>query len=148
MLETQLGDASSVKSQRCCLGTRETVEVLRCLLQKLLWLPVETGTGSDVGFGMRDVVCLHPRLACPRAVTMVTESVPSWIRQDCEEALVHVNVGGLRKSLCSSTLKKFPDTRLGRLLACDSEEDILQVGLQVWIRLQPLLILLHPAGVR
>lgn len=78
---------------------------------------------------------------------MVTESVPSWIRHDCEEALVHVNVGGLRESLCSSTLKKFPDTRLGRLLACDSEQDILQVGLQVWIRPQPLLILLHRAGV-
>lgn len=75
---------------------------------------------------------------------MVTESVPSWIHQDSDEALVHVNVGGLRRSLCSSTLKKFPDTRLGKLLACDSEEDILQVGLQVWIHLHdapPVLIL-------
>ncbi|XP_029682143.1 potassium voltage-gated channel subfamily S member 2 [Takifugu rubripes] len=58
---------------------------------------------------------------------MVTESVPSWIRQASDEALVHVNVGGLRRSLCSSTLKKFPDTRLGKLLACESEEAILQV---------------------
>lgn len=48
-----------------------------------------------------------------------------------------MNVGGLRKSLCSSTLEKFPDTRLGRLLACDSEEDILQVGPLVRLRLQP-----------
>ncbi|KAG7236583.1 hypothetical protein INR49_000768, partial [Caranx melampygus] len=58
---------------------------------------------------------------------MVKESLPSWVHQDSDEVLVHVNVGGLKRSLCSSTLKKFPDTRLGKLLACDSEEDILQV---------------------
>lgn len=80
---------------------------------------------------------------------MATESVSSSrSHQDREEALVHVNVGGLRKSLCSSTLKRFPDTRLGRLLACDCEEDILQVGPQVWLRLRPLLMLLRGAGVR
>uniref|UniRef100_H3CI17 Delayed-rectifier potassium channel regulatory subunit KCNS1 n=1 Tax=Tetraodon nigroviridis TaxID=99883 RepID=H3CI17_TETNG len=50
-----------------------------------------------------------------------------WKRPGQEEALVHVNVGGLRRSLCCSTLEKFPDTRLGRLLACRSQEDILQV---------------------
>uniref|UniRef100_A0A1A8MPR9 Potassium voltage-gated channel, delayed-rectifier, subfamily S, member 3 n=1 Tax=Nothobranchius pienaari TaxID=704102 RepID=A0A1A8MPR9_9TELE len=44
-----------------------------------------------------------------------------------EEDQVNLNVGDLKRSLCSSTLKKFPDTRLGKLLACDSEEDILQV---------------------
>ncbi|KAM4588035.1 delayed-rectifier potassium channel regulatory subunit KCNS2 isoform 3-T3 [Odontesthes bonariensis] len=58
---------------------------------------------------------------------MVKECLPSWVHQDSEEGLVNVNVGGLKRSLCSSTLKKFPDTRLGKLLACDSEEDILQV---------------------
>uniref|UniRef100_A0A3Q2DVJ4 Delayed-rectifier potassium channel regulatory subunit KCNS1 n=1 Tax=Cyprinodon variegatus TaxID=28743 RepID=A0A3Q2DVJ4_CYPVA len=58
---------------------------------------------------------------------MVKEALPSWVHQDSEEGLVNVNVGGLKRSLCSSTLKKFPDTRLGKLLACDSEEDILQV---------------------
>lgn len=58
---------------------------------------------------------------------MVKQSPPSWGPQDSDERLVHVNVGGLKRSLCSSTLKKFPDTRLGKLLACDSEEDILQV---------------------
>uniref|UniRef100_A0A3Q3XIU1 Delayed-rectifier potassium channel regulatory subunit KCNS1 n=1 Tax=Mola mola TaxID=94237 RepID=A0A3Q3XIU1_MOLML len=58
---------------------------------------------------------------------MVKESLPSWVHRDSDEGLVHVNVGGLKRSLCSSTLKKFPDTRLGKLLACDSEEDILQV---------------------
>uniref|UniRef100_A0A672ZEB5 Delayed-rectifier potassium channel regulatory subunit KCNS1 n=1 Tax=Sphaeramia orbicularis TaxID=375764 RepID=A0A672ZEB5_9TELE len=58
---------------------------------------------------------------------MVKENLPSWVHQDSEEDLVHVNVGGLRRSLCSSTLKKFPDTRLGKLLSCDCEEDILQV---------------------
>ncbi|XP_029288552.1 potassium voltage-gated channel subfamily S member 2 [Cottoperca gobio] len=57
---------------------------------------------------------------------MVKESLPSWVKLDAE-GLVHVNVGGLKRSLCSSTLKKFPDTRLGKLLSCDSEEDILQV---------------------
>lgn len=59
---------------------------------------------------------------------MVKENLPSWAHQDSDEGLVHINVGGLKRSLCSSTLKKFPDTRLGKLLACDSEEDILQVG--------------------
>lgn len=59
---------------------------------------------------------------------MVKESLPGWFQQGPPEGLVHVNVGGLRRSLCSNTLKKFPDTRLGKLLACDSEEDILQVG--------------------
>ncbi|XP_029947633.1 potassium voltage-gated channel subfamily S member 2 [Salarias fasciatus] len=59
---------------------------------------------------------------------MVKESVPGWLQQDSDsEGLLHVNVGGLKRSLCCSTLKKFPDTRLGKLLACDSEEDILQV---------------------
>ncbi|XP_026022456.1 delayed-rectifier potassium channel regulatory subunit KCNS1 isoform X2 [Maylandia zebra] len=58
---------------------------------------------------------------------MGKESLPSWAHQDSDEGLVHVNVGGLKRSLCSSTLKKFPDTRLGKLLACDSEEAILQV---------------------
>uniref|UniRef100_A0A7N6AJ38 Delayed-rectifier potassium channel regulatory subunit KCNS1 n=1 Tax=Anabas testudineus TaxID=64144 RepID=A0A7N6AJ38_ANATE len=60
-------------------------------------------------------------------IIMVKESVPSWIHQDSDEGLLHVNVGGLKRSLCCSTLKKFPDTRLGKLLSCDSEEDILQV---------------------
>ncbi|KAJ8412133.1 hypothetical protein AAFF_G00144000 [Aldrovandia affinis] len=55
---------------------------------------------------------------------MVNESLPHWVSED---KLVHINVGGLKRSLCSSTLRKFPDTRLGRLLACDSEEAILQV---------------------
>lgn len=58
---------------------------------------------------------------------MVTNSMPKWVHRDPSDGLVHVNVGGLKSSLCSSTLKKFPDTRLGKLLSCDSEEDILQV---------------------
>ncbi|XP_064160628.1 potassium voltage-gated channel subfamily S member 1 [Anguilla rostrata] len=57
---------------------------------------------------------------------MVNENLPRWV-SDPEDKLVHINVGGLKQSLCSSTLRKFPDTRLGRLLACHSEEDILQV---------------------
>lgn len=71
--------------------------------------------------------CISVHLLCVLEVTMVKESLPSWVHQDSDEGLVHVNVGGLKRSLCSSTLKKFPDTRLGKLLACDSEEDILQV---------------------
>ncbi|XP_068171796.1 potassium voltage-gated channel subfamily S member 2 [Antennarius striatus] len=58
---------------------------------------------------------------------MVKKNLLRWVHPDSREGLVHVNVGGLKKSLCSSTLMKFPDTRLGKLLACDSEEDILQV---------------------
>uniref|UniRef100_A0A3P8WX16 Delayed-rectifier potassium channel regulatory subunit KCNS1 n=1 Tax=Cynoglossus semilaevis TaxID=244447 RepID=A0A3P8WX16_CYNSE len=56
----------------------------------------------------------------------MTEQI-HWVHRDPSDGLVHVNVGGLKSSLCSSTLKKFPDTRLGKLLSCDSEEDILQV---------------------
>lgn len=80
--------------------------------------------------------------------TMVKESLPSWVHQDSDEGLVHVNVGGLKRSLCSSTLKKFPDTRLGKLLACDSEEDILQVGgLRGQTNICHSYILLQGAGV-
>ncbi|XP_077384614.1 delayed-rectifier potassium channel regulatory subunit KCNS1-like isoform X2 [Festucalex cinctus] len=41
--------------------------------------------------------------------------------------LVHVNVGGLRRSVRRGALDKFPDTRLGKLLRCRSQEDILTV---------------------
>ncbi|KAK0136804.1 Potassium voltage-gated channel subfamily S member 1 [Merluccius polli] len=58
---------------------------------------------------------------------MVMGSLPGWVQQDPEEVLVHVNVGGLKRSLCSSTLRNFPETRLGKLLSCDTEEAILQV---------------------
>ncbi|XP_051568543.1 potassium voltage-gated channel subfamily S member 2-like [Myxocyprinus asiaticus] len=57
---------------------------------------------------------------------MVKEKHPWWIL-DPEDYLVQINVGGMRHKLCSSMLKKFPDTRLGRLLSCYSENDILQV---------------------
>ncbi|KAJ3602791.1 hypothetical protein NHX12_030539 [Muraenolepis orangiensis] len=58
---------------------------------------------------------------------MVRGNLPGWTQQDPEEVLVHVNVGGLKRSLCSSTLRNFPETRLGKLLSCDTEEAILQV---------------------
>ncbi|MFT7819160.1 potassium voltage-gated channel subfamily S member 2-like [Arapaima gigas] len=58
--------------------------------------------------------------------SMVNETPLSW-DPDLEDQLVHINVGGLKQSLNLSTLRKFPDTRLGRLLTCDSEEAILQV---------------------
>ncbi|XP_039865640.1 potassium voltage-gated channel subfamily S member 2 isoform X3 [Simochromis diagramma] len=72
-------------------------------------------------------LCSFRCLCVSADLTMGKESLPSWAHQDSDEGLVHVNVGGLKRSLCSSTLKKFPDTRLGKLLACDSEEAILQV---------------------
>ncbi|MEQ2251321.1 hypothetical protein ILYODFUR_009790 [Ilyodon furcidens] len=83
---------------------------------------------SPVIYGFRDELFRKSVVRKLRPnFTMVKEALPSWVHQDSEEGLVHVNVGGLKRSLCSSTLKKFPDTRLGKLLACDSEEDILQV---------------------
>uniref|UniRef100_A0A8C1YBK4 Delayed-rectifier potassium channel regulatory subunit KCNS1 n=1 Tax=Cyprinus carpio TaxID=7962 RepID=A0A8C1YBK4_CYPCA len=57
---------------------------------------------------------------------MVKERYTWWFL-DPKDSLLHINVGGLRHTLCSSILKKFPDTRLGQLLSCDSEEDILQL---------------------
>ncbi|XP_043946015.1 potassium voltage-gated channel subfamily S member 1 [Protopterus annectens] len=44
-----------------------------------------------------------------------------------EDQDININVGGLKRKLSSSFLSRFPDTRLGRLLTCDSEESILQV---------------------
>ncbi|KAM9483404.1 delayed-rectifier potassium channel regulatory subunit KCNS2 [Clarias gariepinus] len=44
-----------------------------------------------------------------------------------EEYLVNINVGGLKHSFSSSTLLRFPDTRLCRLLSCDTIDAILQV---------------------
>ena len=58
---------------------------------------------------------------------MVRGNLPGWGQPDPKEVLVHVNVGGLKRSLCSSTLRNFPETRLGKLLSCDTEEAILQV---------------------
>uniref|UniRef100_A0A670YM20 Delayed-rectifier potassium channel regulatory subunit KCNS1 n=1 Tax=Pseudonaja textilis TaxID=8673 RepID=A0A670YM20_PSETE len=49
------------------------------------------------------------------------------IEQLVEDEVININVGGLRRRLSSSALSKFPDTRLGRLLSCDSEESILQL---------------------
>lgn len=58
--------------------------------------------------------------------SMVNKNPPIWVL-DREDQLVHINVGGLKQSLSSSTLRKFPETRLGRLLTCDSEEAVLQI---------------------
>uniref|UniRef100_A0A3B1J2K7 Delayed-rectifier potassium channel regulatory subunit KCNS1 n=1 Tax=Astyanax mexicanus TaxID=7994 RepID=A0A3B1J2K7_ASTMX len=58
--------------------------------------------------------------------SMVKENLPAWI-QDPEDRLLNINVGGLKHSFCSSLLQKFPDTRLCRLLSCDTEEAILQI---------------------
>ncbi|OXB72767.1 UNVERIFIED_CONTAM: hypothetical protein H355_006210 [Colinus virginianus] len=57
---------------------------------------------------------------------MVNKTLTYW-GSAFEEDLININVGGLRRRLSPSALSKFPDTRLGRLLSCDSEESILQL---------------------
>lgn len=57
---------------------------------------------------------------------MVTKNLPGC-GQNPEDHLVNINVGGLKHSFPSSTLQRFPDTRLCRLLSCDTAEAILQV---------------------
>uniref|UniRef100_A0A8B9T1L2 Delayed-rectifier potassium channel regulatory subunit KCNS1 n=1 Tax=Anas platyrhynchos TaxID=8839 RepID=A0A8B9T1L2_ANAPL len=57
---------------------------------------------------------------------MVNKTLTYW-GPSFEEDVININVGGLRRRLSSSALSKFPDTRLGRLLSCDSEESILQL---------------------
>uniref|UniRef100_A0A8B9EMB8 Delayed-rectifier potassium channel regulatory subunit KCNS1 n=1 Tax=Anser cygnoides TaxID=8845 RepID=A0A8B9EMB8_ANSCY len=57
---------------------------------------------------------------------MVNKTLTYW-GPGFEEDVININVGGLRRRLSSSALSKFPDTRLGRLLSCDSEESILQL---------------------
>ncbi|MGH0128991.1 UNVERIFIED_CONTAM: hypothetical protein FKN15_037092 [Acipenser sinensis] len=46
-------------------------------------------------------------------------------RSGTEEELINLNVGGFKQKVKQSTLLKFPQTRLGKLLNCESEEDIL-----------------------
>nr|XP_032808826.1 potassium voltage-gated channel subfamily S member 3-like [Petromyzon marinus] len=42
-------------------------------------------------------------------------------------ASIAVNVGGFKRRLEAGTLRRFPHTRLGRLMSCDSEEAILEL---------------------
>ncbi|XP_028654999.1 potassium voltage-gated channel subfamily S member 3 [Erpetoichthys calabaricus] len=48
-------------------------------------------------------------------------------RSGTEEEVINLNVGGFKKKINQSTLLKFPQTRLGRLLNCKSEEAILEL---------------------
>lgn len=57
---------------------------------------------------------------------MVNKTLNYW-DPGYKDDVININVGGLRRRLSSSALSKFPDTRLGRLLSCDSEESILQL---------------------
>ncbi|KAG7326675.1 hypothetical protein KOW79_010076 [Hemibagrus wyckioides] len=57
---------------------------------------------------------------------MVNKNLPGC-DQTPDDHLVNINVGGLKHSFSSSTLLRFPDTRLCRLLSCDTVEAILQV---------------------
>ncbi|KAK4812508.1 hypothetical protein QYF61_002301 [Mycteria americana] len=73
-----------------------------------------------------------PAVSCPQVepapvlLIMVNKTLNYW-GPGFEEDVININVGGLRRRLSSSALSKFPDTRLGRLLSCDSEESILQL---------------------
>ncbi|XP_070796097.1 delayed-rectifier potassium channel regulatory subunit KCNS1 [Pituophis catenifer annectens] len=69
--------------------------------------------------------CLQAKLV-PSLLIMVNRRLNYW-DSDFEDEIININVGGLRRRLSSSALSKFPDTRLGRLLSCDSEESILQL---------------------
>nr|XP_056700855.1 potassium voltage-gated channel subfamily S member 1 [Euleptes europaea] len=62
----------------------------------------------------------------PAFLIMVNKTRHYW-DPAFEDGAININVGGLRRRLSSSALSKFPDTRLGRLLFCDSEESILQL---------------------
>ncbi|TFK14279.1 ubiquitin fusion degradation protein 1-like protein [Platysternon megacephalum] len=44
-----------------------------------------------------------------------------------DEELIHLNVGGFKQTVDQSTLLRFPQTRLGKLLKCHSEEAILEL---------------------
>lgn len=69
----------------------------------------------------------HPQVEpAPALLIMVNKTLNYW-GPGFEEDVININVGGLRRRLSSSALSKFPDTRLGRLLSCDSEESILQL---------------------
>ncbi|XP_063281461.1 potassium voltage-gated channel subfamily S member 1-like [Pelobates fuscus] len=57
---------------------------------------------------------------------MVHKSKSFWISNFKDHA-ININVGGLKKRVSSITLSQFPDTRLGRLLFCETEESILQI---------------------
>ncbi|CAL8358047.1 unnamed protein product [Arctogadus glacialis] len=43
------------------------------------------------------------------------------------DAAIRINVGGFKKKLWSNTLSRFPETRLARLLTCQSKESILEL---------------------
>ncbi|XP_010876743.2 potassium voltage-gated channel subfamily S member 3b [Esox lucius] len=48
-------------------------------------------------------------------------------RRGNKEEQVYLNVGGVRHEVAEETLLRFPNTRLGRLLCCQSEEAILEL---------------------
>ncbi|KAG9347319.1 hypothetical protein JZ751_004886 [Albula glossodonta] len=48
-------------------------------------------------------------------------------RHGIEEELINLNVGGFRQKVDHDTLLRFPQTRLGRLLLCHTEEAILEL---------------------
>ncbi|GCC19688.1 potassium voltage-gated channel subfamily S member 3a [Chiloscyllium punctatum] len=48
-------------------------------------------------------------------------------RTAADHELVNINVGGYKQRVDQGTLQRFPQTRLGRLLNCDTEEAILEL---------------------
>ncbi|XP_078506588.1 delayed-rectifier potassium channel regulatory subunit KCNS1 isoform X1 [Lissotriton helveticus] len=59
-------------------------------------------------------------------LTMVRDILNFWDPK-FQDYVVNINVGGMKKKLRSNALSKFPETRLGRLVSCNSEESILQI---------------------
>ncbi|KAF4078928.1 hypothetical protein AMELA_G00187300, partial [Ameiurus melas] len=68
----------------------------------------------------RDCMCDSEFSFCDK-YNMVNKNLPGS-DQNPEDHLVNINVGGLKHSFPSSTLQRFPDTRLCRLLSCDTAE--------------------------
>ncbi|XP_015213414.1 potassium voltage-gated channel subfamily S member 2 [Lepisosteus oculatus] len=58
---------------------------------------------------------------------MTGQSLEDLSGADFEDSVICINVGGFKKRLTSNTLSRFPDTRLARLLRCQSKESILEL---------------------
>ncbi|XP_006001087.1 potassium voltage-gated channel subfamily S member 2 [Latimeria chalumnae] len=58
---------------------------------------------------------------------MTGQSLKDLTEANFEYSEISINVGGFKKKLKSNTLSRFPETRLGRLLSCQSKESILEL---------------------
>ncbi|KAG2465049.1 potassium voltage-gated channel subfamily S member 2-like [Polypterus senegalus] len=58
---------------------------------------------------------------------MTGQSLEELTEASFEDSVICINVGGFKKKLRSNTLSRFPETRLARLLSCQSKESILEL---------------------